>query len=813
MRKIFVILLLCLTTTWVFSQNVTVSGYVMDKKTGERLLNANVYDANALKGTSANNYGFYSLSIPMGKAKIIASFIGYSPVQLELNITIDTTINFELEMQSGEIDEITIIGNAINKVEDTQMSMVDLSVQKIKKIPVILGEADVLKVIQLLPGVQSGTEGTSGIYVRGGGPDQNLFLLDGVPVYNASHLLGFFSVFNPEAIKSIQLYKGGFPAHFGGRLSSVVDINMKDGNMKEFKGEFSIGAISSKLMLEGPIIKDKTSFMVSARRTYLDIVSKPIFMYMNRQYPDEKVSAGAFFHDYNLKVNHIFNEKSRLYLSGYFGKDRGFGKMQYEYSYSNDGYELEDYEFEDEFGLEWGNIIGSARWNYLLSKRLFSNTTLTYSRYQFEIGAEYIEKNRTQKTKTEDAFKYYSGIEDITAKVDFDYFPNNNHAVKFGASYINHHFTPGATKIKFESVDIDDDVIDLDSIFGNSEIYAHEFSAYIEDDIEFTPRFKANAGLHLSYFMVDGKGYINPQPRLSLRLKATENWALKASYSRMVQHVHLLTTAGIGLPTDLWVPVTTKLAPPVSDQVAAGTAINFSKGVNFTVEGFYKSMRNLIEYKEGSSFMGSASNWEDKVEQGEGWAYGVEVMLEKTLGKTTGWIGYTWSKTERHFKSLNFDRDFPAKYDRRHDISIAFTHEFSERFDIGATWVYGTGNAVTLAVMEYPKATIPGSGSRSSWYNENLKDYGGRNNYRMPAYHRMDVGMNFHKQKKRGVRTWSISAYNAYNCQNPFMLMWRTDYNDTYNPETGRYTQYTKTKLNQLSLFPIIPSISYSFKF
>ncbi|MDA3879162.1 MAG: TonB-dependent receptor [Prolixibacteraceae bacterium] len=816
MKKSFLLFFIYLLTLSAIAQKITISGYVSDKNSGERLLNANVYDASTLKGTSANNYGFYSLSIPPGEVDIIVSFIGYNPMQLSLIISNDTTINFELETISGEIDEITVIGNAINKVEDTQMSMVDLPVQKLKKIPVILGEADVLKVIQLLPGVQSGTEGTSGIYVRGGGPDQNLFLLDGVPVYNASHLMGFFSVFNPDAIKTIQLYKGGFPARFGGRLSSVVDINMKDGNMKEFKGEFSIGAISSKLMLEGPIIKDKTSFMISARRTYLDVVSKPIFVYANALNPDEKVTAGAFFHDYNLKLNHIFSEKSRLYLSGYFGKDRGFGKMKYGYSYSSDGNEIQDYEYEDIFGLEWGNTIGSARWNYLLSKRLFSNTTLTYSRYQFEIGAEVVEKNLTDKTKTEDAFKYYSGIEDITAKVDFDYFPSNNHAIKFGAGYINHHFTPGATKLKFESIDIDDDVVNLDSIFGNSEIYAHEFSAYIEDDIEISPRLKANAGLHLSYFMVDGKGYINPQPRLSLRLKATDNWALKASYSRMVQHVHLLSTAGIGLPTDLWVPVTTRLAPPIADQIAAGTAINISNSINFTVEGFYKSMRNLIEYKEGASFMGSASNWEDKVEQGEGWSYGVELMLEKTLGKTTGWIGYTWSKTERLFESLNFGNPFPAKYDRRHDVSIVLTHKFSDRFDIGATWVYGTGNAVTLAVIEYPKASVPGTNPNSYWRNQNLKDYGGRNNYRMPAYHRMDVGMNFHKQKKHGIRTWSISAYNTYNHQNPFMLLWRTKYGEErYDNESGQYKKISKDKttLNQLSLFPIIPSISYSFKF
>lgn len=812
MKNKFLFILLLICSTAVFGQKITVSGYITDKNSGERLINANVYEKKSLLGTTANNYGYYSISFPKGEVTLVASFIGYTPQEFKLNLTENVTINIELELQSGEIEEVEVIGNKINKVEDTQMSMVDIPIQKLQKIPVILGEADVLKVIQLLPGVQSGTEGTSGIYVRGGGPDQNLFLLDGVPVYNASHLLGFFSVFNPDAVKSVKLYKGGFPGRFGGRLSSVVDISMKDGNMKEFKGNFSIGAISSKLQLEGPIIKDKTSIMLSARRTYLDILSKPIFIYVN-QVEDENVNGGAYFHDYNLKINHIFNDRSRLYLSGYFGKDRGFGGYTDEYSYTNeDGTKVKN-RYQDEFELSWGNSIGSIRWNYLISPKLFSNTTVTYSKYNFLTGLSSIRKDLIEKTKTEDFMKYTSGIEDWTGKIDFDYYPSPRHDVKFGASYTNHHFTPGATNIHFESEDIDDSE-NFDFEFGNRNIYADDFAAYFEDDITISQNLKINAGLHLSLFLVDNVNYFNLQPRLALRYKASDNWSFKTSYSRMAQHVHLLTTAGISMPTDLWLPVTKNFEPPISDQVALGTAINFPKGINLTVEGFYKTMQNLIEYKEGASFMGSATNWEDKVEKGDGWSYGLEVMLEKTIGKTTGWIGYTWSKTDRLFHELNFGEVFPAKYDRRHDISVAFTHEFSDKFDIGGTWVYGTGNAVTLAIMEFPMANIPGISNR--WGQSTLNDYGGRNNYRMPSYHRMDLGMNFHKQKKHGVRTWSVSVYNAYNRQNPFMIMWGYEPGDyRYNEVTGEYIQVSegRTILEQFSLFPIIPSVSYSFKF
>jgi outer membrane receptor for ferrienterochelin and colicin len=813
MKSILPIVLLSFLNLYGFAQRITISGYITDKESGERLISASVYDKITLQGTTANNYGFYSISLPAGKISLMVSFVGYATQNIELNPASDLTLNIPLELLSDELGEITIVGNKGNKVKETQMSTIDIPIQKLQKIPVILGEADVMKVIQLLPGVQSGTEGTSGIYVRGGGTDQNLFLLDGVPVYNASHLLGFFSVFNPDAVKTVKLYKGGFPARFGGRLSSVVDISMKDGNMKKIKGNFSIGIISSKLSIEGPIIKDKTSFMLSARRTYLDLLAKPLFWYFS-SINDEKITGGAFFHDFNLKLNHIFNSRSRLYLSGYLGKDKGFGNSSSKYSYLDSENKIQENKSDSDFGLGWGNNIASVRWNYLLNNRLFSNTTFTYSRYRFEVESKFKNEDLTKKTSTEDFFNYYSGIEDWTAKIDFDYFPSPKHDVKFGSSFTNHLFSPGVTRLKYSNGILDSGA-GIDTTFGNLNIHANELSSFIEDDITITENFKINAGLHLSVFMVQDQTFINLQPRLSMLLKTAENWSLKASYSRMTQHVHLLTTSGISMPTDLWLPVTKKFNPPISNQVALGTAINLPKGFEFTLEGFYKTMDNLIEYKEGASFMGSATNWESKVEKGKGWSYGVEVMLEKTIGKTTGWIAYTWSKTERQFDNLNFGNPFPAKYDRRHDISVVVTHEFSKKVDISGTWVYGTGNAVTLAVMEFPQAEIPYS-QNYFWGERNLQDYGGRNNYRMPAYHRLDLGINFHKVKKHGIRTWSFSVYNAYNRQNPFLLMWGSKGGEySYDPITGQGIQTTpyRTVLNQLSLFPLIPSISYSYKF
>ena len=792
-------ILLTLACPQLEAQKHTISGYVTDAENGERLIGANVYDGNSLEGCVSNNYGFYSLSHDDGPVDLVVSYIGYEPLNIRFMLAGDTLINCDLTLSSSEIEAVTVVGTSRSKVEDTQMSMIDIPIAKLKSVPVMFGEADVLKVIQLLPGVQSGTEGATGIYVRGGGPDQNLFLLDGVPVYNASHLFGFFSEFNPDAVKTVQLYKGGFPARFGERLSSVIDIRMKDGNIKKYQGSFSVGLIASKFSLEGPIIKDKTSFIISGRRTYADLLARP-FIAMANAGDDYSFTGGYYFYDLNAKINHKFSDRSRLFLSAYLGNDEAYGRDRYE---DDPRMGQEDrYRYTDEFGLGWGNIIAALRWNYLLTNRLFSNTTVTYSRYIFDVHSEFKSKNLRTKEANVDFFRYFSGIEDLSAKIDFDYYPATGHSVKFGSSYTYHIFKPGIIRFR---IDYEEESTGIDTTFGNELINANEVVAYIEDNIELTPWLKANAGVHFALFHVQGTAYPSLQPRISLRALAGDNLSFKASYSRMAQFVHLLTTSAISLPTDLWLPVTRRFEPPVSDQLALGMSLRLPAELDISTEIFYKTMDNLIEYKEGASFLGLGSDWETKVEKGRGRAYGGELLVEKTVGKTTGWIGYTLSWTNRQFENLNFGRVFPAKYDRRHDVSIVMTHEFSERFDVGLTWVYGTGNAATLGVMKYPAPYVPGS-FLSPWYTE-LTEYEGRNNYRLPAYHRLDAGLNFHKQKKHGVRTWNISVYNAYNRKNPFFIDW--DYETDYS--AGIYS--SKVVLKQYSLFPIIPSVSYSYRF
>ena len=760
----------------------TLNGYITDAENGEKLIGATVFAKSLAVGSATNVYGFYSITLPAGEYEISYSYVGYTAKVVSLKLDKDKVINIALEV-SNEIEEVEVKADAINRIQkQTQMSMNEISVRQIKSLPVFLGEQDILKTIQLLPGVQSGSEGSSGFYVRGGGPDQNLILLDGVPVYNASHLFGFFSIFNPDAINHVKLYKGGFPARHGGRLSSVLDIRMKDGNMKEFHGEGSIGLISSKLSLEGPIVKDKTSFIVSARRTYIDLLTKPFI-------PEEEVEPYYFFYDINTKVNHRFSNKSRLYLSLYMGLDK-FGATY------NDDYSWDDSQSKetiDDF-LDWGNLIGAMRWNYIFSPKLFSNTTITYSRYKYEIENN-IESEETENGVTR-KYGYFqnfsSGIKDWTAKIDFDFIPEPNHYIRFGGGNIYHTFTPGVNQVK-----VDLEAHNLDTAFGSRNQYANELFFYFEDDWKITEQLKVNAGFHTTAFFVNGKEYFSFQPRISGRLLLSEKNSVKLSYSQMNQYLHLLTNPTMGLPTDLWVPTTDKIKPEKAHQVALGYAHTLPKNLELSVEGYYKKMDGLIEYIDGSSFFGNDKDWQNKVESGKGWSYGVEVLLEKKTGKLTGWIGYTLSKTERQFEEISQGEVFPYKYDRRHDVGLAAVYHFSDRFDMGLVWVYGTGNAFTFGLDQYQLPN--GIANSDFWYNE-VEHIEYRNNYRMPAYHRMDLSLNLSKEKTWGTRKWSLSVYNAYNRKNPFYL-----YLDEKEDGTKGF--------NQISLFPIIPTLTYSFRF
>lgn len=813
MKRHSFLVILTLLSLNVFSQKKhTISGYVNDKETGESLIGVNVIWKEKFQGTTSNTYGFFSLTLPEGEVNIDFSYIGYELTSKTINLNKDIRLNIELTSSSTNIQEVTIVGEE-TVVERTQSSIVEVPVEQIKNIPALLGEVDVLKAIQLLPGVQSGGEGTSGFYVRGGGPDQNLILLDGVPVYNASHLFGFFSVFNADAIKNVRLTKGGFPSRFGGRLSSVLEIDMKEGNMKKIEGEGSVGIISSKLTLQGPIIKDKTSFIISGRRTYIDILAQPFIRQSNDGNP-----AGYFFYDLNAKLNHKISENDRLYLSAYSGKDRFYLSE----SYSSDDDKLNSqqsdlrYNYSTDFGFEWGNLTSSLIWNHLFSNKLFSNTTATFSKYKFQTDVVDYSEQTYQNTLSSDSlqFAYYSGIKDIGAKIDFDYLPNPNHYVKFGLNYTYHHFSPGAIDY-FESNYSRDSLQNVnysktDTIFNFSrELFSHDSYLFIEDDIKVNDQLKVNVGLHFANFLTDGKSYFDLQPRVSSRYIISKDWSVKASYAQMQQHIHLLSNTSVGLPIDIWVPSTDSVPPQRSRQVAISLNHTLKNGLfEISLEGYYKTMSDLMTLKPGSQIIGF-QDWQEKVEtSGQGRAYGVELFFQKKKGKTTGWVGYTLAFSERKFDNINLGNWYPYKYDRRHDISIVMSHKFNENFDIGTTWVFGTGNNITLSTARYPEIGMGGNINGIEYSEVNEVDYyPSRNNYRMASYHRLDLGLNFNKKKKWGERTWSIGAYNVYNRKNPFFI--RID----NEPTLVNYTIINNKVAKQVSLFPIIPSITYKFKF
>lgn len=757
-------------------ESYTLSGYVEDAQSLERIIGVNVYLEGKSIGTTTNTFGFYSLSLAPGEYELVVSFIGFETIRQNIAVKDQNIkLDFKLQEASETLDEVTVTAEEA-QVEQVQMSQVQLSVAEIKKIPAFLGEVDIIRAIQLLPGVQSGNEGTTGFYVRGGSPDQNLILLDGVPVYNASHLFGFFSVFNADAIKNVNLTKGGFPARFGGRLSSVLEIDMKEGNMREFHGEGSLGLISSKLTIEGPIWKDKTSFILSGRRTYYDILAAPFI--------PEGQDFGYYFADLNAKINHVFSRKDRLYLSYYNGID----DFSFREEYSNDPF-FGGGEGYDESGLDWGNHTGALRWNHLFNDKLFSNLTATFSQYRFSIGFESYYKDGTEESR--DGFEYFSLIRDYGLRYDLEYALNNEHQLKFGASFTNHTFRPGVAQIQetFNGESVDS-ILDL-----SKKVFANDFFAYVEDDWKVNDKIRLNYGLHYSaYGTNDGAFYQNLQPRISGRYLINDNWSLKASYALMNQYVHLLSNSGIGLPTDLWVSSTALVKPQLSQQIALGSTTSlWNKRFEFSAEAYYKIMDNLIEYKEGASYLSNA-DWQTTVEtDGEGEAYGLELLFRKKKGKTTGWIGYTLAWSNRRFSNLNDGNWFPYRYDRRHDISVVLNHQFNEKFDLGLTWVYGTGNSFTAPIAQIMLV--------NAWGDTYTYDrFSDRNDLRMPAYHRLDLGFNWHKKTKWGERTWNISVYNAYSRQNPFFLYLNT------NSDGQR-------RINQVSLFPIIPSISYQFKF
>lgn len=804
MKQVFLFIFI-LAATSVWAQKYTISGYITDSENGEKLIGANVYNAKTLQGTVTNNYGFYSLTLEAGELELTVSFVGYAAYTEHIDLNKSIKINVELK-PSLELEEVVVEGEKSGlKIQSSQMSVVQIPIKTIAKLPSFMGEPDLIKSIQLLPGVQSGTEGMSGMYVRGGGPDQNLILLDGVPVYNVNHLFGFFSVFNTDAVQNVKLIKGGFPARYGGRLSSVLDISMKEGNSKEFKGSASVGIIASKLTLEGPI-NEKSSFIITGRRTYIDVLAWPIIKIAQAAEDIERLRTGYYFYDLNAKANYRLSDKSRLYLSAYMGKDRFYTDQKDSYTYDlydplTGNYENSTNTWEDQGEIWWGNITSSLRWNYQINDKLFSNTTLTYSRYKMLTGFSYYESYQGHSNSEE--INYNSGINDLGSRVDFDFFPTPAHTIKFGLGNTNHEFNPGI----FASQSSSEDTLTYSTEAGNSRIVSNELEAYIEDDMKLGSLVKINAGLHFTSYLVRNKNYFSVQPRISGRVQLTEKWSAKASFAQMDQYINLLTNSNIGLPTDLWVPSTDLVKPMRAWQSAVGTMIELPHDFEFSVEAFYKKMNNLQGYKEGASYFSIENDWETKLEAGEGWSYGVEVLIMRSVGNTTGWIGYTWSKAENKFPGQNQGEAFPFNFDRRHDISIVLTHRINDHTDFGLTWVYGSGYPKTLGTQEYltwfDQVQQQSSDPNYYYYGSYATDIQHKNNYRLPAYHRLDLSISFHKQKKHGVRTWTWAVYNAYNRKNAFYIDWENDYNGFAETQ----------KLYKYSLFPIMPSVSYKYDF
>ncbi len=770
----------------VFSQKYTLSGYIKDASSGEDMIGAGILIKELKQGTITNTYGYFSISLPKGTYTVEISFIGYNNIVKTIKLDKDIKMNLNMQPQSFTTQEVVVAAKREdNNIRDTKMSTIEIPVEQIKQLPAFMGETDVLKTIQLLPGVQSANEGNGGFYVRGGGPDQNLVLLDGATIYNASHLLGFFSVFSADAIKNVNLIKGGMPAQYGGRLSSVLDISMKEGNNKTYHVEGGIGTIATRLTVEGPIVKDKASFIISGRRTYIDVLMKPFVSKNAKAY-----GSGYYFYDLTAKVNYRFSDKDRLFLSGYFGKDVfNFARQDRDFN----------------INIPWGNSMGTLRWNHLFNKKLFFNLTGVVSDYNFSFGAE---QNNFE-------FKMFSGIRDYTIKTDFTWFAYAKHKIKFGTEYIRHEFTPTSVTGKVGETNFDSGKI--------NKQYANDMSLYISDDFEWNENLSFNFGLRATYYQNVGPydrfvknqqeeitdtvhygagdviaAYPNVEPRFSVRYILNRSTSLKAAYTQNYQYVHLANVAAATLPTDVWVSSTEKIKPQKSIQYSFGLFKNFKDNLFETsVEFYYKDMDNLIEYQDGKTPSDDVGdNPDNNFTFGTGNSYGMELFIKKRFGKFNGWIGYTLSKTTRFFPEINNGNPFPAKYDRRHDLSIVLTYVLNNKLTFSAVFVYASGNTTTMPKSRY---LIDG---------RFVVEYGPRNSFRMASYHRADISITWTPgadKNRKYKSSWNFSVYNVYNHYNPYFI---------YFDETGSLAGGDlQVQAKQVSLFPILPAITWNFKF
>ena len=772
LRTFYFTLLIFLLPFFASAQSFTISGTVKDAANGEDLIGALIgITEQPGKGTATNSYGFYSLTLPAGNYTLVFQSLGYQSRTENVELKSNVSLKIELSSSEQQMSEVQITDERTNdNVRKNEMSVMKIDPKAVESVPVLFGERDIIKIFQMTPGVKSAGEGNAGFFVRGGSADQNLVLLDEAPVYNASHLLGFFSVFNSDALKDVTLYKGGMPAEYGGRSSSVLDIKMKDGNAKKIGAQGGIGIIASRLTIEAPIVKDRGSFIVSGRRTYADL-----FLKLSKDSITKESS--LYFYDLNMKANYRINDKNRVYLSGYFGRDNfGLG---------------------DIFGFDWGNKTGTLRFNHIFNDRLFSNTSLIYSDYSYKFtfvpdGSE---------------IRFSSSIQDVNVKQDFSFFPNPNHKVKFGLNAIHHTFVPGEITSDFVSF----------SDLKLTNKYALESAVYVQDDMSISERVGLQYGLRYSFFNYMGAGkaytfddngnllttqeydkwetiqtYGGFEPRLALRYDLKKNSSVKASYNRSYQYLHLLSNSTSSQPTDIWVPSSNNIKPQTSDQVSIGYFRNFKDNTyELSVETYYKTMSNAIDYRNGANLFFN-DQAEGELVFGKGRAYGAEFLFRRQTGKLTGWVSYTWSRSLRTFDAINDGNEFPAKQDRIHDIAIVAMYSINDRVKLSANWIYYTGAAVT-----FPSGKYEIEGITVPLYTE-------RNGYRMPEYHRLDIGVTVDAKTKnpRFESSWNFSAYNAYARRNAYAITFRQNED---NPD--------QTEAVRTTLFRIVPSVTYNFKF
>ena len=796
MRLTFALLFALIVTAVPAQESTTrtISGRVIDSETGEYILGASVVDLTTGQGTSTNVFGFFSLTLPQEEQELMWSFIGYEPKRqkIQRDAVVHLELTVELQPLTIQIAEAEVLGERTTHVDDTKMGRAIVDVETIKALPALLGEVDILKVIQLLPGVQSAGEGNAGFYVRGGGPDQNLVLVDNAVVYNAAHLFGFFSVFNPDAVQSVELTKGGMPARFGGRVSAVLEIAMKEGNAREMRASGGIGLISSRLMLEGPIKEDTASFTISARRTYLDVLAKAV-----TDSEGEMSGSGYFFYDLNTKVNWRISPKDQVYLSGYFGRDV--------FSFANSTADFQT-------RIPWGNATGTLRWNHLFSDRAFLSTTTTVSDYDFAFEAQ----------QDSFLFGFRSGIKDVSFRPQLTLYPNPRHTIRTGVDYTLHRFIP--TEVYVENNGVAFDLGDAEKTFS------HEVGWYIEDEFDVSDRLRVSAGLRYGGFAhvgpftrytqdveedpLGGAGVMSEthfapgelvawhdgmEPRLGFRVKTGPHSSIKAGYSKNQQFVHLTSLAPTSMPADIWVPSSDRVKPQRGTQVAAGYFTQWGEQQKWeaSLEVYHKDLDNLVAYADGSMPEDNIqNNVDNNLVFGEGTSYGAEFFLKKRLGEVTGWLGYTWSKTDRLFEALNNGNRFPARYDRRHDLSLVAQYELNERWQFSGTFVYGTGSSITVPIQRY---FLDG---------QIINVYGDRNGYRMAPYHRADIGATYTPRPKSGKARpgqWVFSVYNLYNRKNPYFIY----FGNEGSIDTGDLT----IKAYQVSLFPILPSVAWNFSF